>query len=280
MRKHENRLLSRVMVLLIAAAMMITMMPLAAFADDTAAPALTVTGEGLANPLTFKDIKELKNDPGIKASTITGVKFNVVNKSGTAEEFTVDGIRIVDLIGLAGLKEGLEIDTVTATASDGYSVTYTADEILKADLQGNYAMYGWKQVDAAGTEEKVERTFIGQFAEGENNKSKCVEKIVSLTVTTKAASVAPGKVKISKAAGAKKAVKLSWKAAKGADGYVVYKATKKNGKYSKAGTTAKTSFTVKKLGKGKTYYFKVRAYAGGSDKVYGSYSAPKKAKTK
>ena len=81
----------------------------------------------------------------------------------------------------------------------------------------------------------------------------------------------------------KREVKLSWKKAKNADGYVVYMKSGK-GKYKavKTITNGKTvSYTRKNLKRGKTYYFKVRAYRKvNGQKVYGNYSGAKKVKIK
>ncbi len=80
----------------------------------------------------------------------------------------------------------------------------------------------------------------------------------------------------------KKAV-LRWNAVKSADGYQIYKSTKKNGTYTRVKTvknakTAKYADTSQK--QGKTCYYKVRAYVTGTDgkRVYGSFSSVKKLK--
>lgn len=67
----------------------------------------------------------------------------------------------------------------------------------------------------------------------------------------------------------KKAVKLTWNAC-AADGvkYQVYKSTKATKGFKKAITTSKTTYTAKKLTKGKTYYFKVRAIKTINGKTY------------
>ena len=84
------------------------------------------------------------------------------------------------------------------------------------------------------------------------------------------------------AAGAKNTAKVSWKKVTGANGYEVYRATNKSGKYSKIGTIKKgstVSYTDKKATTGKTYYYKVRAYkTSGKAKVYSAYSAVTSAK--
>lgn len=99
-----------------------------------------------------------------------------------------------------------------------------------------------------------------------------------VAVTPKLATVAL-KVK----AGSKKAV-LSWNKVKDASGYKLYRATAKTGKYTGIKTITKgttTTYTNTNLKKGKTYYFKARAYKKVGSKVkYGAYSAVKSVKVK
>lgn len=76
----------------------------------------------------------------------------------------------------------------------------------------------------------------------------------------------------------KKTAIVSWSKVKGADGYIVYRATKKSGKYKqvKVLTSAKkTKYSDKKVKKGKTYFYKVKAYKkNGTKKVMSKkYSA-------
>ena len=73
-----------------------------------------------------------------------------------------------------------------------------------------------------------------------------------------------------------KAIKVSWKSVSGANGYEVYSSTSKSGTYKKIKTTSSLSYTNSGLKKGKTYYYKVRAYKTfNGKKVYGSYSSVK-----
>ena len=92
------------------------------------------------------------------------------------------------------------------------------------------------------------------------------------TTTVKLAAVTGLKVKNS----SKKTATVTWKKVKGATGYVVYRATKKNGKYKAVKTITKastTKFKNKKLKKKKTYYYKVRAIKKAGKKVtYSKYS--------
>jgi uncharacterized protein YkwD len=78
---------------------------------------------------------------------------------------------------------------------------------------------------------------------------------------------APSSVKVSKKSST--SLKVSWKKVSHATSYRVYYATSKNGHYKRAGITSKTSFTIKKLSKKKTYYIKVLSYR---NKLPGKYS--------
>ena len=80
-------------------------------------------------------------------------------------------------------------------------------------------------------------------------------------------------------------VKVKWKGISGETGYQVYRATSKNGKYSKVKSvkmaSSKYPYAKIKTKKGKTYYYKVRAYKKvGKTTVYSSFSSPKAYKLK
>ena len=68
---------------------------------------------------------------------------------------------------------------------------------------------------------------------------------------------------------------VSWKKINGAKGYVVYCTDKKNGKYKKVKQTTRTKAHFKNLKKGKTYYYKVKAYKKVNGKVYYGYYSKK-----
>ena len=109
------------------------------------------------------------------------------------------------------------------------------------------------------------RTINGQKVYGNDSN-----KISAKTVLAKAKKVRAKRV-------GQQRIRVSWNRVKGADGYKVYRSTKKN-KGFKAVKTVKRGKTVKyttgKLKKGKRYYFKVRAYRKVSGKkVYSAYSS-------
>ena len=76
-------------------------------------------------------------------------------------------------------------------------------------------------------------------------------------------------------------IKLTWDKIEKADGYVIYRATSKSGKFKKLATVSasKTSYINTGLTCGKTYYYKLRAYDKQNGKtVYSKYSAVVSAK--
>lgn len=99
---------------------------------------------------------------------------------------------------------------------------------------------------------------------------------VATTVSLKKPSI---KVKAGK-----RCATVSWKKDSKANGYKVYMATKKKGKYKVVATVKKNKTIkakIKKLKKGKTYYFKVKAYQTiNGKKVEGKASAIKSVKVK
>lgn len=99
----------------------------------------------------------------------------------------------------------------------------------------------------------------------------------SATLSVSALPAAPSLT--AKASGT--AASLSWKAVKGATDYEVSYATTKNGSYKILTILSKDKLSYKKTGltKGKTYYFRVRAYnTTGSITGYSAYSAKKAVK--
>ncbi len=79
----------------------------------------------------------------------------------------------------------------------------------------------------------------------------------------------------------KRKASLTWKAASNAEGYEIYRSTKKKKGFKKVATVSKTSYKSKKLKKGKTYYFKIRSYnVQNGVKVYSAFTSAKKVKIK
>lgn len=126
--------------------------------------------------------------------------------------------------------------------SPSVEVTYNGKKLVKdTDYTVSYSSN-----KAIGTA-KVIVTGKGSYTGSKSANFKIVPK-------------SPQKAKVAKAKSGKK---IKWSSSKGATKYVVYYATKKNGKYKKLLVTKKTFALLKskKLKKGKNYYFKIRAYS-------------------
>lgn len=107
------------------------------------------------------------------------------------------------------------------------------------------------------------------------SSGKTVYGNFSSVKTVKTASAAPSVTKLSNSSRGK--LKLTWKRPSGAEGYVIYRKTGKNGSYKKIKTVTsakKLSYTNSGLKKGTTYYYKIRAYRKGADKknIYSKWS--------
>jgi len=79
----------------------------------------------------------------------------------------------------------------------------------------------------------------------------------------------------------KKTAKLSWSKVSKANGYDIYRSTKKKKGFKKIKTTKKTSYTCKKLKGRKKYFFKVKSYRViYGVKIYSDFSKVAKVKVK
>lgn len=133
------------------------------------------------------------------------------------------------------------------------TVTYKGKALkLNKDYKVSYGSY--KKVGTA----KVKISGIGNYTG---------TKTVSYNIITKKNKI----TKLTNGKGKKLTVKFS--KATGAKGYEISYATAKNFKGAKKKTTTKTSLTLTKLKKGKTYYVRVRSYIKvGKKNVYSDYS--------
>ena len=138
--------------------------------------------------------------------------------------------------------------------------------------------------DSKGNTLKKNTDYTVSYAPGRKNPGKYTVKITLRGKysgnKTLSYSIVPGTPTLQASAGSGRAY-LKWNKQAGATGYVVYYSTSKNGKYNRISATKGTSFTVLKLTRGRTYYFKVVAYTTvGGQNIYGSNSAAKSVKAK
>lgn len=194
--------------------------------------------------------------------------------------------------------------TITCTAADGsntkatcnLNITQSTSSVIKA---------GWKKINgAAGYRVKlykgskvINTRYVASNAitlksldAGTSYKLvidsyalKGTTKVYGNKIATIKTATSPNRSKLSGKAGSK-ATTLSWKTVAGASGYEISMSSQKAGSFTvvKTVTSGKTiKYTKTKLVKGKTYYFKIRAYKKvDGQKVYGGYSNVSSVKVK
>ena len=145
--------------------------------------------------------------------------------------------------------------------------------------KSGYAFVGWcKSSDGTGTIFKQDDTSVRPIDIASGLKSKDVSTtlyaIWKKKISTPSISIsrANGKSNGKKYTGKPK---ITWSAISNAKEYAIYRATSKDGTYTKIGTTTKTSYTNSSASAGKTYYYKVKAITGNSKYANSSYSSKK-----
>ena len=151
-----------------------------------------------------------------------------------------------------------------------YSSKTKKYELVKTITRGDTVTYTNSGL-ATGTKYSYRMTSVR--GKSESSQSKTVSATPTLSTPTSF------KVKAGK-----KSAAVSWKKVSGANGYVVYRSTKSKSGFKAVKTITKGStvkYTNKSLKKGKTYYYKVRAYRTvNKKKVHSSYTKVLKVKAK
>lgn len=181
----------------------------------------------------------------------------------------------VAIVSDKGVVTGLQEGTATITAT-----VEKTGEIAKCSVTVKKDDSNIENPDKEDTNKDSQTKQDGSNSQGENNAIVSEEnKMSNNTIEEKTTTVNKVSSLTLKAKG--KSIQAKWKKAKNIKGYQVQYATDKKFKKKKALTTKKTSITIKKLSKKKTYYVRVRAYVlNGKKKVYGKWSKVKKVKIK
>ena len=175
------------------------------------------------------------------------------------------------VIGAEGALVGSKV-TVTAVPEEGYELEgwYIGDEKVSSDLEYTFVVEEGKELVAKFRKKEAESE---QLSTEETEIDQPSTEQPSTEQTEVKAPAAPKKLK---AKVVKKGVRLTWKKVKDADGYIIYRSYKKNRGYKKIATVKKGSIKVylyKKAKKGKTAYYRIKAYRkNGSKKVLSAYS--------
>ena len=229
---------------------------------------------------TVEDYKDMLEQNGWKDKNIAEVMD---------EKYDWDIITEVQKKNADGTWETVKEDTKTDQAEElkgNFSVsdlgTYRVKKVLNATLNGTkqyrFTVYSNELAVSKKDDKKpstTEQKPSSTTAEQKPSDTTTAQKLSTTTVKDILKKVSKIKLQNLK----KRKVRITWKKVKNADGYQVYRATKKNGKYKLVKVVKgnkKVSYTNTKLKKNKKYYYKVRAYRTvKGKKVYGAFSSKK-----
>jgi fibronectin type 3 domain-containing protein len=159
-------------------------------------------------------------------------------------------------------------------SSEQLTVTiYSGKDCLDSQIVSKYYVY--KKRSVSGSDQKLKLSRSKTYYIKVSGEEGTYKLGVSAT--------SPASVKATSTESKKVTVK--WSKLNRATGYEIYRAESKNGSYKKIATVKKASTVsytdTKSLKKGKTYYYKVRAYVKVNGKTYYSdYSSVKSVKVK
>ncbi len=201
---------------------------------------------------SYSNTIDVKTSPNY-APKVTGLKL----KTQKSDSLTISWNKINNVTGYKVYRYDVKTESykLIKTISDASTTSYTNSKLTSA-TKYLYKVRSYKIV---------------------NNKTHNGDYSSSLAATTK-----PPTPTVKLTSPSTKKIKLTWtNISSRTTGYNIYMATSKNGTYKNIGSTSKKSFTKGSLKKGKTYYFKVRAYRTiDGKKVYSSYSSIKSIKCK
>jgi len=260
--------------------------------DEYAVCYVTVTGKAKVTGITLdRTSAEVKRGEKLTLNVTVSPSYasnkKVVWKSANTKIATVDANGSV-----TAKASGRTKITVTSSENSSYQASCTVTVPYKITYKlnkgknnaSNPSTYYGKKVTLKNPSRKG-YAFAGWYTD-----AKFKKKITSISSSAKSDYILYAKwtkVKVAKASltsaknSKSKQILLKYKKVSGAKGYEISYSTDK--KFKKAVTkknTAKTSYTISKLKKGKTYYVRIRAYKMDSTgkKVYGKYSSVKKVK--
>lgn len=194
------------------------------------------------NAVYYFDGKKMEN---MKISLICYATWDGYNTIPVTGIFKTDGT----------LLERLESD-VPVNEKQGYSI-YNISTTFKGYKAGKFLIYTF----AVPCDEK------GNPVDGWDTWDNVPNAVVLFSM---AKLKAPAGLKVK---AGKKKVTVTFKKAKGAKSYQIFRSTKKGKGYKKIGTVSKCKFVDKKAKSGKRYYYKVRSVRG---KLSSGFTSPKR----
>ena len=212
-------------------------------------------------------------DNGFKFVSLDVHKHTVKSPKITKATFTKDGVS-------TGTCSGCKKTVKTVI----YKVSYVKLSATKYAYNGKIHTPAVTVKDSKGKTLKLNTDYTVSYSSGRKYPGQYAVKITLKGnysgTRTLYYSIVPATPTLQVSAGYGRAY-LKWNKQVGANGYVIYMATSKNGAYKRVAVAKSNAYTLLKLTKGRTYYFKVAAYKTvGSKNLYGSFSTAKAVKIK
>lgn len=241
--------------------------------QDNVAQAKVTKGTSTTYVVGKKDIQKAAED---SSNTVTITKGSVSLTGANAKIVNDDSN-----------KDGrVTVDGTTVKAGDSVQPAAQTIANLKNEIASLKSQLAQAQASASGAQNTANDSArqITQLKKDLADAQAQLKTAQAQAASQGSTLTAPGQVMNLKVKAGKKSAKLSWTAlTDNTTGYRVYRKTK-GGKYAKVKTITKAStasWTNKGLKKGKTYYYKVRAYKSiTSGELWGAYSNTAKAVAK
>lgn len=180
----------------------------------------------------------------------------------------------VSPISVTGLRLNVKSATLTVGKSMALKATVLPSNATNKAVAWSSSNQKAARVSSAGrvTAASPGTVTITAAAKGGSAKTTAVIKVRPKTTTFRLTRPSAGTVRV------------KYRKIKNVDGYVIYRAKSKNGKYRKVTTRKQKKsrvFVNKRLKKKKTYYYKIRTYKTvKGKKIYSAYSKAVKVKTR
>lgn len=248
-------------VALLMVAMLVTMSPLAVFADD----GLMVKNDFIEDDTDGDWIQwNLGNEFTLYSGEKLYVDFDM--KSGWSSWYTIPSLDVYPEWEDDAVYEFHPLNS-SLVIPRGYTATFSGYH----DIDSKHLEEGEYQLAIAAMPCDYTGRWPSDYYLAEINTEHVWFTIKQL----------PKPSKLTVKAG-KKSAKLDWKKVAAADEYQIYRSTKKKSGYKKIATVSDCTYKNKGLKKGKTYYYKVKAVRGDEETgiAYSSYTSVKKVKAK
>lgn len=238
--------------------------------DDVLCEAITIDN---ADPVEESIIALRQEYRGLDTNVIAQLRNSLMDEITEAE------VKVYDVRAAEKVKEQLKkLSTTTVTLNNESLINEirTAYNALSTFAKGEISGSEYAVLTAAESRIAVLKEAAKKAQEAANAQASTSTQTTQAP-TTPAVTLSKITLKVKASKGK---VKLTWKKSSKAQGYIIYRATKKKGTYKKIKVITKwktTSYTDKKVKSKKQYFYKICPYKG---TVTGPLSAAKKVKVK